>query len=121
MLEVARGIGLGVGFVIGAVLVLLVVVLLVVLVWKLYKLTMRRQFSPELFKQYGGELLRQERFEELNRVQEIIKMLENEQEPKEMLKSYEVNIDTDLEWVPTSDGGERLVFRRDRRIVRKKE
>ncbi len=119
MQEVAKGIGLGAGFVVGAILIFLFVVLIVVLIWKLYKLSLRRQFSPELFYQYSRELLRQERFEELNKVQEIIKKLENDQDPKEMLKSYEVDIDTDLEWVPTPDGGERLVFRRDRRIVRR--
>lgn len=121
MQRIAQGIGLGVGFVIGAVLIILLTLVFVLVLWKLYKVFSRKRFTADLFKQYSQELLHQERFEELNKVQGIIKLLEQDKEPKEMLQQYEVDINTDLEWAPTPDGGEKLVFRKEKRIVKRRK
>lgn len=115
----AKGFGIGVGFILGVVMILVVCFLLFLLFWEVYKLAMKRKFSVDLFHQYSQDLLSKERFEELEDIKYIISLLEKKEAPKEMLKKYEVNIKSDLEWIPTPDGGERLILVRDRRIVRR--
>ena len=82
---------------------------------------MRRNFSIDLFLGYNKELLRHEKFEELNEVNKIIEQLQKKEKPKEMFNNYKVDVDTYIYWAPTYDGGERLVFRHDKRIIKKPE
>ena len=119
MTYVTKGIGLGIGFVLGSILMILFITLLIILLWELYKFSVRHRFSPALFYRYGNELLRHERFEELERVKNIIDQLERNEKPKDLSRYYRVRVDSDLVWVADPNGGERLRFQHQKRIVPK--
>ena len=116
----SKGIAIGIGFAIGIILAILIIGFIVVAIVKLYKYSLRNNFSIELFKNYYQELVNNERFEEMPEVRSIIKRLRKKDKPKDLLQKYEVDVDTYLYWMPTYDGGERLVFRHDKRIIKKK-
>jgi hypothetical protein len=119
MSDLLKGISLGVGFVLGILLVCVFVSIVIYLLWILYKYMLRRRFTPDLFYKYGKDLLKHEKFEELETVKQIIKRLEKNDYPKDMLKFYKIHVDTDFTWIPTPDGGERLTLKRDIRIKKK--
>ncbi len=114
-----KGISLGIGITLGFIIVVLFLIALYFLVTFLYKYSMQRDFSAELFRIYHSELLRQERFEEISEINKIIASFEKKERPKELLQKYKVDVDSYFYWEPTYDGGERLVFRHDKRIIKK--
>ena len=59
-----RGIGLGIGITIGVIIAIIVIGLIVAAIFAIYKYSMRRNFSVELFIRYHKELLQQEKYEE---------------------------------------------------------
>ncbi len=114
-----KGIGLGIGITIGVLIAIIIIGIIVALVFAIYKYSMRRNFSIELFIRYHKELLKQEKFEELNRINRIIEKLQKKEKPKEMFDHYKVDVNSYFYWAQTYDGGERLVFRHDKRIIKK--
>lgn len=118
-MEIVRGIGLGFGIAIGFVIAVAFIGMIITGIIALYKFSMRNNFSVDLFKLYYRELMREERFEEINDVKNIIRKLKKKEKPKELLQNYRVDVDSYLYWAPTYEGGERLVFRHDKRIVKK--
>jgi len=118
-MEMVRGIGLGIGITVGVIIAIIIIGIVVAIIFTIYKHSMRRHFSVELFLLYHKELLRQEKFEELNQVNKIIERLQNKEKPKEMFNNYKVDVDSYFYWAPTYDGGERLIFRHDKRIIKK--
>jgi len=114
-----NGISLGIGITLGFLIVVICLTALYFLIAFLYKYSMQRDFSVELFRIYHSELLRQERFEEIGEINKIIAGFEKNERPKELLQKYKVDVDSYFYWEPTYDGGERLVFRHDKRIIKK--
>jgi len=115
-MEIARGIGLGIGVTLGIILTIAVIGLVVTAVLFLYKLSLRRSFTVDMFKNYQEYLLENEMFEEITDVNLIIEKLKKNEKPKELLQKYWVEVDSYFYWAPTYDGGERLVIRSDKRI-----
>jgi len=115
-----KGIGLGIGITVGIFIAILTIVVIVLLVVVLYRRSMRRKFSLDLFLKYQKELMRTERFEELHEVNYIIEQLKKREKPKEMYENYKVDVDSYFYWMPTYDGGERFMLRHDKKIIRKK-
>jgi len=118
-LQMVSGIGLGIGITLGVIIAVIFIGITVFIIYALYKHSLRRNFSVELFKHYNKELLRLEKFEELNNVNQIIEQLQKKEKPKEMLSNYKVDVDSYIYWASTYDGGERLTFRHDKRIIKK--
>jgi hypothetical protein len=116
---ILKGIALGIGVILGFMLVVMVIALLYLLVFILYKYSMQRDFTLDLFQIYQEELLKQERFEEIGEINQIINGFQNKQIPRDLLQKYKVDVDTYLYWKPTYEGGERLVFKHDKRIMKK--
>ena len=114
-----KGIGLGIGITVGIFIALITIVLIVLIIVVLYRRSMRRRFSLDLFLKYQKELMRTERFEELHEVNYIIEQLKNNKQPKEMFEHYKVDVDSYFYWEPTYDGGERFMLRHDKKIIRK--
>ncbi len=114
-----KGIGIGIGFTVGLIIAIIIIAIIVTIIYAIYKHSMRRNFSIDLFLRYHKELLRHEKFEELNTVNQIIEKLQKREKPKEMFNQYKVDVNSYLYWAPTYDGGERLVFRHDKRIIKK--
>ncbi len=119
-MEITRGIGLGIGITLGVIIAAVIVGIIIMVIVALYRYSLQRDFSVELFLPYYKELLRQEKFEESSDVNKIIKKLQKKEKPKEMFQDYKVDVVSYLYWEPVRGGGERLVFRHDRRIVKKK-
>ena len=115
-----KGIGLGIGVTLGILFTLLAVAAIVLLIVFLYRRSMHRKFTLDLFLKYQKELIKTERFEELREVNGIIEKLKNKQKPKEMFENYRVDVDSYFYWTPTEDGGERFMLRHDKKIIRKK-
>lgn len=115
-----KGIGLGIGFVIGLVIALLAVALIVAAIMLIYNLYLRRKFNVELFIEYRKKLLNRQCFEELSAVDEIISSLMKNEQPKELLKKYSIKVYSYFAWKQMYDGGERLTFRHDRKIIKRK-
>lgn len=120
-MEISKGIGLGIGFILGIILVVLILGFLILTILGIYKLWMRKRFSIELFKKYRKRLLKEENFEELHVVSQIIDKLEKKEKPTELLQNYQVMVDSYLYWQPTYWGGERLVFKNDKQIIKIKK
>jgi len=114
-----KGISLGIGITIGVIATILIIGLIGLIIFLLYKQSMRRKFTVDLFLNYHKELMRHEKFEELNQVNSIIEKLKNKEKPKEMYQNYKVDVNSYWYWGQTYDGGERLYFRHDKRIKRK--
>ena len=114
-----KGIGLGIGITLGVIIAIIFIGIIVLIILAIYKYSLRRNFSVELFKHYNKELLRLEKFEELNDVNRIIEQLQKKEKPKEMFSNYKVDVNSYIYWAPTYDGGERLTFRHDKRIIKK--
>lgn len=119
-MEIARGIGLGIGITIGVIITIIAIALLIALFIAVYKYSLRSNFSTELFRIYRKELLREEKFEELGDVNLVLEQLKKKEKPKkEILQKYKVDVDSYLYWAPTYDGGERLLFVHEKRIMKK--
>ena len=119
-MEIARGIGLGIGITLGVIIAIIVIGLLIALIIGVYKYSLRRTFSTELFRLYKKELLREEKFEELGDVNQLIDQFKKNEKPKkEILQKYKVDVESYLYWAPTYNGGERLVFMHEKRIVKR--
>jgi len=114
-----KGIAIGIGFIFGITIAVIAIVLLSILAMYLYKLFMRRKFSGRIFTKYKEFLIREEKFEELILVNEIIEKLKTNKRPKELLQNYSVSIDIYFFWTPYHEG-DRLILRHDKRIIRKK-
>ena len=114
-----NGIGLGIGITLGVIIAVIIIGIIIFLIIAIYKYSLRRNFTLELFKRYNKELLRLEKFEELNDVNMIIEQLQKKEKPKEMFNKYKVDVNSYIYWAPTYDGGERLTFRHDKRIIKK--
>ena len=114
-----KGIGFGIGATLGVIIAIIFIGIIVFLIFAIYKYSLRRKFTVEMFKNYNKYLLQQEKFEELNDVNKIIEQLQNKEKPKEMYNNYKVDVNSYWYWGPTYDGGERLIFRHDKRIIKK--
>ncbi|MCF6242278.1 MAG: hypothetical protein L3J74_13140 [Bacteroidales bacterium] len=115
-----KGIGLGIGVTLGILIALITAILIVFVIVLLYRRSLRRKFSLDLFLRYQKELIRHERFEELREVNRIIEQLKKKERPKEMFENYKVDVDSYFYWTPTGDGGERYMLRHDKKIIRKR-
>jgi predicted tellurium resistance membrane protein TerC len=115
-----KGISLGIGLTLGILIAIICTALIVLIIVVLYRRSLRRKFSLDLFLKYQKELIRNERFEELHEVNRIIEQLKKKEKPKEMYEKYKVDVDSYLYWTPTYDGGERYMLRHDKKIIRKK-
>ncbi|PID89729.1 MAG: hypothetical protein CSA05_00645 [Bacteroidia bacterium] len=118
-MTVVKGIALGIGLTVGFAVTILFCFLLAILAIKSYKHFSRNSFSVELFSHYYQELIRKEKFEELEEVKIIISKLKKKDKPKELLKKYKVSVHSYLYWKPTQEGGDRLILRRDKKIIKK--
>lgn len=63
--------------------------------------------------------MKHQRFEEMEKVNQIIEKLKKEEKPGNLLNDYKVDVDSYFFWKQTYDGGEKLTYRYDKRIVRK--
>jgi hypothetical protein len=115
-----KGIGIGIGFIFGLIIGIGSLILLFMLTMSIIKLFMRRKFTVKLFKNYQQELLKKEHFEELSEVNIIIEKLKKNKKPGEFLKNYRIKIESYLYWKPDYEGGERLTYKFDKYIIRKK-
>ena len=115
-----KGISLGIGITFGVIIAIILITAVILLIVGLYKLHMRSKFSRRLFHKYKQNLIKDEKFEELNTVNEIILKLKKNENPKELLKEYTVNVDTYLYWQAYEEG-DRLVLRQDKKISKKKK
>lgn len=115
-----KGIGLGIGLTLGILIAIIFVSISIFIIVVLYRRSLRRKFSLDLFLKYQKELIRNEDFEELQEVNQIIEQLKNNEKPKNMYENYKVDIDSYFYWTPTYDGGERFMLRHDKKIIRRK-
>lgn len=112
MNSILTGFGFGVGF-------LLSLILISFIIYLIYRWSQKQEtFTVELFELYKDELIREERFEEIPEVNQIIEQLSTGKTPKGLKKHFTIEIDTDV--IIKSKGEDSIIsFQERKKIVRK--
>lgn len=84
-------ISLGLGFMLGV----LIFFIILIVIFRLLKGS-KGEFTPEMFEVYKHDIINEERYEEVNEIDIIIKSLKDEKPNNKLLAKYEVKREPEL-------------------------